>query len=168
MSARAFAEPYAHDRRHARHLQRQQLVLVAKPAKKAEIIPLVPRQFKQEKALELVYPKYTRLKIAALLGLVVGLHFVAFHYFHGKPAPEPIAKVATPPIKVERYVPPEIPPQVIQPAPPKPQPKEPPKPVKPKPAKPPVERVNPNVIEERVAPPAPEKPGPVQATGPSA
>ncbi|RYZ90178.1 MAG: energy transducer TonB [Moraxellaceae bacterium] len=167
MSARAYAEPYA-QRRHARHLQRQQLVLVAKPAKKAQLVPLIPQQFKHAKSIELIQPKYSRIKVGLLLGLVVGLHLVAFHYFHGKPVPEEIKRVATVPIKVERYVPPEIPPQVIQPEPPKPQPKEPPKPVKSKPAKPPVEHVNPNVIEQRVAPPAPETPAPAKATGPSA
>lgn len=170
MSATAFAEPYAHNRRHARHLQRQQLVLVSPPAKSAAVIPLVPRQFKSEKAAVPAAAQYSSLKIALTLCAVAGLHFLAFHYFYGKPAAAPLPKVVTPPIKVERYIPPEIPPQVIQPEPPKPQPKEPPKPVKPKPVKPPVEHLNPNVIEQKVTPPAPPAPeaAPAKATGPSA
>lgn len=170
MSARAYAEPYAHDRRHARHVLRHSRHVAHKPVKSADIIQLIPRQYKQEKAIELVYPKYRQLRGLLALALVIGLHIAGFSYFHFKPEPAATPKVQSPPIKVERYIPPEIPPQVIQPQPPPPkvEPKQPPKPVKPKPVKPP-EQQNPNVVHEVVAPPAPPAPaGAPVATGPSA
>ncbi|RYG10948.1 MAG: energy transducer TonB [Chitinophagaceae bacterium] len=166
MSARAYSEPYAYDRRHARNKLSQKNTANLKPAKSADIIPLVPRQLSQSKPIELVYPKYRKLGSSATILLIVGLHVLAFGYFYFSPPPVPEKKTQPPTIKLEKYVPPVIPPQQIQPEKPKPQKKEPPKAIKP----PVVTHENPNVVEQVVQAPAPivEEPKAEPVTGPSA
>ena len=167
MSARAYSEPYAYDRRHARNKLSQKNATNTKPVKSADIIPLVPRQLNQSKSIELVYPKYRKLSSSAATLLIVGLHILVFGYFYFSPPPAFVKPPEPPKIKLEKYVPPVIPPQQIKPEPPKPQKKEPPKVVKQQPI---VERENPNVIEQVVQPPAPvaEAPKAEPVTGPSA
>jgi periplasmic protein TonB len=143
MSARAYSEPYA--RRQVRHSQR---AAKAAPQKTADIIPLVTRQVKLDKPIEVVYPKYRRLGTGAFAAIIIGLHVLVFGYFYYQPVVEAVKKVEIPKIKLEKYTPPVIPPQQIKPEPPKPVKKEQPK-VQPK-----VERDNPNVVEKFV-PPAP-------------
>jgi protein TonB len=152
MSAHAYSEPYAHDRRHTRaqvrlregHAQRN---------KSAEIITLVPKQVKLDKPIVVVYSKYRRLGLPIFTAAVVGLHLLVFGYFYYQPIVEAVKKVEIPVIKLERYTPPVIPPQVVQP--PKQVKKEQPKPVQ---TKAPTD--NPNVVEKYV------EPGPV-AQGPA-
>jgi len=152
MSARAYSEPYAHDRRHARALVRIHESKLSQ-AKTAEVIPLVPRQVKLDKPIELVYPKYRRLGTTIFTAAMVGLHVLVFGYFYYQPIVEAVKKVEIPKIKIERYVPPVIPPQVVQP--PKEVKKEQPKP----PVQPKVVTDNPNIVEKYVAP-APVAEGP--------
>jgi len=153
MSAHAYSEPYAHDRRHVRALVRHQKGQTAK-AKSANIIPLVPRQVTFEKPIELGYSKYRRLSTPVLTAIVVGLHILVFGYFYYQPIAEAVKKVEIPKIKLERYTPPVIPPQVVQTT--KEVKKEIPKPVPQK-----VVTDNPNIIEKFV-PPAPVAEGPPQ------
>lgn len=155
MSARAYSEPYAHDRRHARHLIRHHNEKLVQQ-KSADIIALVPRQVKLDKPIELVYPKYRRLSTSVFAAAIVGLHILVFGYFYYQPIVEAVKKVEIPPIKLERYTPPVIPPQQVKPEPPKQVKKELPKPVQPK-----VQRDNPNVVEKFVAP-VPVAEGPAQ------
>lgn len=153
MSARAYSEPYASDRRQARNHQLRNTVGNTKPIKSADIIPLVPRQFKQDKSIELVYPKYRRLGSSATTLIIVGLHILVFGYFYFAPPPAIFKKPEVQTIKLEKYTPPEIPPQVVQPEKTKPKKVEPPKSILP------VERAdNPNVIEQVIEPPAPVAP----------
>ena len=152
MSAHAYSEPYAHNRRSTRAKVR------VNQGKKyngtsAEIITLVPKQVKLDKPTEVVYPKYRKLGLPLFAAAVVGLHVLVFGYFYYQPIVEAVKKVEIPVIKLERYTPPVIPPQVVQP--PKQVKKEQPKPVQQK-----VVTDNPNVVEKYVAP------GPV-AEGPS-
>ena len=166
MSARAYSEPYAYDRRHARNKLLQEKAANTAPAKSADIIPLVPRQFSQSKSIELVYPKYRKLSSSATTILIVGLHILVFAYFYFAPPPAIFKKPEVPKIKLEKYVPPVIPPQQIQPEKPKPQKQEPPKPVVKQPV---VERENPNIVEKVAPPPAPVvEAAPAPITGPSA
>jgi len=144
MSAHAYSEPYAHDRRHARALARQQQKTTR--LKSAEVINLIPRQVKLDKPIELVYPKYRRVGISLFSALVVGLHVLVFGYFYYQPIAEAVKKVEIPVIKLERYTPPVIPPQVVEQ--PKVTKKEQPKPTPQKK----VVTENPNIIEEYVVP----------------
>lgn len=153
MSARAYSEPYAHDRRHTRASVRIHTNKQAAP-KSADIIPLVPRAVKLDKPIELVYPKYRRLGTSAFAAIVVGLHILVFGYFYYQPIAEAVKKVEIPKIKLEKYTPPVIPPQVVEP--PKQVKKEQPKPIQQKPV-----TDNPNIIEKFVAP-APVAEGPAQ------
>lgn len=155
MSAHAFSEPYAHDRRHTRAQVRiKEGQAKAAQQKSAEVIPLVPRHVKLDKPIELVYSKYRRLGVPIFAAAVVGLHILVFGYFYYQPIVEAVKKVQLPVIKVERYTPPVIPPQVVQP-----------KEVKKEQPKPPVQQKvvtdNPNVVEKYVAP-APVAEGPAQ------
>jgi len=154
MSAHAYSEPYAHDRRHTRAQVRIHEGKTQRN-KSAEIITLVPKQVKLDKPIEIVYPKYRRLGVPLFTAAVVGLHLLVFGYFYYQPIVEAVKKVEIPVIKLERYTPPVIPPQVVEP--PKQVKKELPKPVPPKP----VATDNPNVIEKYVAP-APVAEGPAQ------
>lgn len=153
MSAHAFSEPYAHDRRNTRAQVRLKESKAAQ-LKSADVIPLVPRQVKLDKPIELVYPKYRRIGTTIFTAAVVGLHVLVFGYFYYQPIVEAVKKVEIPVIKLERYTPPVIPPQVVQPQ--KPVKKEQPKPVQPK-----VVTDNPNIVEKYVAP-APVAEGPAQ------
>lgn len=153
MSARAYSEPYAHDRRHTRALVRIHEKKTAQQ-KSADIIPLVPRQVKLDKPIELVYPKYRRLGTSAFAAIVVGLHILIFGYFYYQPIVEAVKKVEIPVIRLEHYTPPVIPPQVVQS--PKQVKKELPKPVQQK-----VITDNPNIVEKFVAP-GPVAEGPAQ------
>ncbi len=153
MSAHAYSEPYAHNRRHTRASVRTHESKLL-PQKSAEIIPLVQRSVKLDKPIELVYPKYRRLGTSVFAALVVGLHVLVFGYFYYQPIVEAVKKVEIPKIKIERYTPPVIPPQVVQPT--KEVKKELPKPVQQK-----VVTDNPNVVEKFVAP-APVAEGPAQ------
>jgi periplasmic protein TonB len=153
MSAHAFSEPYAHDRRNTRAQVRLKESKAAQ-LKSADVIPLVPRQVKLDKPIELVYPKYRRIGTTIFFAAVVGLHVLVFGYFYYQPIVEAVKKVEIPVIKLERYTPPVIPPQVVQPQ--KPVKKEQPKPVQPK-----VVTDNPNIVEKYVAP-APVAEGPAQ------
>jgi len=153
MSAHAYSEPYAHNRRHTRASVRT-LENKSLPQKSAEIITLVQRPIKLDKPIELVYPKYRRLGTPAFAALVVGLHVLVFGYFYYQPIAEAVKKVEIPKIKIERYTPPVIPPQVVQPT--KEVKKELPKPVQQK-----VVTDNPNVVEKYVAP-APVAEAPAQ------
>lgn len=155
MNAHAYSEPYAHDRRYIRTSVRNNNGK-AKQQKSAEIIPLVSRQIKIDKPIELVYPKYRRLGTSLFAASVIGLHILVFGYFYYQPIAEAVKKVEIPTIKLERYTPPVIPPQVVEQ--PKVTKKEQPKPV---PQKAPTN--NPNVIEEYLTP-APVAAGPAQAT----
>ncbi|HWV15559.1 MAG TPA: energy transducer TonB [Cellvibrio sp.] len=146
MSAHAYSEPYAHNRRHARHQLRTQTGKAAQH-KSADIIALVPRQVKLDKPIELVYPKYRRLTTSVFAAAIIGLHVLVFGYFYYQPIVEAVKKAEIPVIKLERYTPPVIPPQQITPEPPKPVKKQLPKPVEPK-----VQRENPNVVEQYVPP----------------
>lgn len=161
MSAHAYSEPYA--RRQARHSQR---AAKAVPHKTADIIPLVTRQVKLDKPIELVYPKYRRVSTSAFAAAIIGLHILIFGYFYYQPIAEAVKNVEIPKIKLEKYTPPVIPPQQVKPEPPKPVKKEQPK-VQPK-----VEHDNPNVVEKFVPPaPAGEAAAPVaqeKVTEPSA
>lgn len=158
MSARAYSEPYAHDRRHARHLIRHQHAK-SEQQKSADIIPLVPRQVKLDKPIELVYPKYRRLSTSVFAAAIVGLHILVFGYFYYQPIVEAVKKVEIPQIKVERYVPPVIPPQVVEP--PKQTKKE--QPPKATPKK--VVTDNPNIVEKFVPPePVAEAAKPAETT----
>ena len=154
MSAPAYSEPYAHDRRHARAQVR---IHKGKSAqlKSADVIPLVPRQVKLDKPIELVYPKYRRLGTTIFAAAVIGLHLLVFGYFYYQPIVEAVKKVEIPKIKLEKYVPPVIPPQVVEP--PKEVKKQPPKP--PVTPKPPTD--NPNIVEKYVDP-TPVVEGPAQ------
>jgi protein TonB len=154
MSAHAYSEPYAHDRRQARAHARSQQNRAAVQHKADNVIPLVARNVKLDKPIELVYPKYRRLGTTLFTAVVVGLHILVFGYFYYQPIVEAVKKVEIPKIKIERYTPPVIPPQVVQPT--KQVKKEQPKPVQPK-----VVTDNPNVIEKYVAP-APVAEGPAQ------
>jgi len=151
MSAHAYSESYAHNRRNARHLLR---IHEGKSAqqKSADIIPLVTRQVKLDKPIELVYPKYRRLGISVFAAAVVGLHILVFGYFYYQPIVEAVKKVEIPKIKLERYVPPVIPPQVVE------QPKQTKKEQPPKPVPQKVVTDNPNVVEKFVAPAPVEAP----------
>jgi len=153
MSAHAYSEPYAHNRRHTRASVRT-LKNKSLPQKSAEIITLVQRPIKLDKPIELVYPKYRRLGTPAFAALVIGLHVLVFGYFYYQPIAETVKKVEIPKIKIERYTPPVIPPQVVQPT--KEVKKELPKPVQQK-----VVTDNPNVVEKYVAP-APVAEAPAQ------
>ena len=154
MSAPAYSEPYAHDRRHTRAKVRIQEGKAAQH-KSADIIPLVPRQVKLDKPIEVVYPKYRRLGATIFAAAVVGLHVLVFGYFYYQPIVEAVKKVEIPKIKLEKYVPPVIPPQVVEP--PKQVKKEKPKPVEA--PKPPTD--NPNIVEKYVDP-TPVVEGPAQ------
>ncbi|GGY68514.1 hypothetical protein GCM10011613_10920 [Cellvibrio zantedeschiae] len=144
MSAHAYSEPYAHDRRYVRALVRNQNGKSAQ-LKSADIIPLQPRQVKIDKPIELVYSKYRRLGTTLFTAAVIGLHVLVFGYFYYQPIAEAVKKVEIPKIKLERYTPPVIPPQVVE------QPKVTKKEL-PKPASQKVVTDNPNVIEQYVAP----------------
>lgn len=158
MSAHAYSEPYAHDRRYVRALVRNQGIgKKSAQIKSADIIPLQPRQVKLDKPIEIVYSKYRKLGTALFTAAVVGLHVLVFGYFYYQPIVEAVKKVEIPKIKLERYTPPVIPPQVVE------QPKVTKKEL-PKPA--PQKKVvtdNPNIIEEYVAP-APVAAGPEPVT----
>ncbi|RYG02715.1 MAG: energy transducer TonB [Chitinophagaceae bacterium] len=154
MSAHAYSEPYAHNRRHTRASVRTHESQTY-PKKSAEIIPLTQRPLKLDKPIDIVYPKYRRLGTSLFATVVVGLHVLVFGYFYYQPIVEAVKKVEVPKIKLERYTPPVIPPQVVQP--PKQVKKELPKPVQQK-----VVTDNPNVVEKYVAP-APVAEGPAQA-----
>ena len=144
MSAHVYFEPYAHDRRYARAQVRIHEGKVLRN-KSAEIIPLIPKQLKLERPIEVVYPKYRRLGLPIFAAAVVGFHVLVFGYFYHQPLIEAIKKIEVPVIKLERYTPPVIPPQVVPP--PKQIKKELPKPVQQKSV-----ADNPNVIEKYVAP----------------
>ncbi|MES2673739.1 MAG: energy transducer TonB [Pseudomonadota bacterium] len=146
MSAHAYSESYAHDRRHARHVSRHHTAKTT-PQKSADIIQLVPRSVKIEKPIELVYSKYRRLTTSALTAAIVGLHLAVLSYFLYQPIAEAAKKIEAPVIKLERYTPPVIPPQQITPELPKPIKKQIPKVVEPE-----IVRDNPNVVEEFVPP----------------
>ena len=89
MSAHAYAEPYAHNRRHTRASVRlqesQQFAAQNFSQKSAAVIALVPRQVKLDKPIELVYPKYRRLGTSVFAAIVVGLHVMVFGYFYYPP-----------------------------------------------------------------------------------
>ncbi len=144
MSAHAYSEPYAHDRRHVRALVCHQQGKSVQQ-KSADVIPLVTRPVKLDKPIELVYSKYRRLGTTLFTAAVIGLHVLVFGYFYYQPIVEAVTKVKIPTIKVERYTPPVIPPQVVEQ--PKATKKELPKPVPQK-----VATNNPNIIEQYVAP----------------
>lgn len=151
MNAHAYSDPYAHDRRYVRTLVRNQNVKSGQ-LKSADIIPLQPRQVKLDKPIELVYSKHRRLGITLFTAAIIGLHVLVFGYFYYQPVVEAVKKIEIPKIKLERYTPPEIPPQVVE------QPKV-TKKEQPKPAPKKVVTDNPNIIEEYVAP-APVVSGP--------
>lgn len=156
MSAQAYSEPYVYDRRHARHVLRN-VVPAPKSRKSADVITLVPREYKQDKQIKLVYPRYTGLSNTIALLLIVGLHLGGFAYFYFKPAP-PITLAEVPPMTVELYRPPvEVPPPPPKELPPPPPKVEKPKPVvKPKPTpEPVVQQVVETPPPEPVAPPPP-------------
>lgn len=153
MSALAYSEPYSHNRRHARALARIQNGQSAQQ-KSADVIHLIPRHVAVDKPIELVYSKYRRLGTTLFAAAVIGLHLLVFGYFYYQPIVEAVKKVEIPKIKIERYTPPVIPPQVVEQ--PKVTKKEQPKPVPQK-----VATNNPNVIEEYVAP-IPVAAGPAQ------
>jgi protein TonB len=160
MSAHAYSEPYAHDRRYVRALVRNQgeANRTGKSAqlKSADIIPLQTRQVKLDKPIEIVYSKYRKLGTVLFTAAVIGLHVLVFGYFYYQPIVEAVKKVEIPQIKLERYTPPVIPPQVVE------QPKVTKKEL-PKPSPKKVVTENPNIIEEYVTP-APVAAGPAPAT----
>jgi protein TonB len=153
MSAHAFSEPYAHDRRSTRAKVRIHESKTQRN-KSAEIITLVPKNVKLDKPIQAAQPKYRRLGVPLFAAAVVGLHLLVFGYFYYQPIVEAVKKVEIPVIKLERYTPPVIPPQVVQP--PKQVKKEQPKPVQQK-----APTDNPNVVEKYVAP-GPVSEGPSQ------
>lgn len=160
MSAHAYSEPYHYDRRHAR----QQLRHV-QPAqrKSADIVQLIPREYRNEKQIVLVYPKYKGLLGTLAAALIIGLHIAAFAYFYFKPE-VPITQAEIPPMTVELYRPPvEQPPAPVIPEelPPPPPPKvEKPKPVEKPKAKPIAPKPEPVVQKVETPPPAPVAPPP--------
>jgi len=167
MSAHAYSEPYHYDRRHVRHQLRH-----GQPAqrKSADIVQLIPRDYRHEKQIVLVYPKYWRLLGTLAAALIVGLHFAVFAYFYFKPE-VPVTQAEIPPMKVELYRPPveqQPAPVIPEDLPPPPPPKvEKPKPVKKPKPKPIAPKPEPIVQKVETPPPAPVAPPPPQPITPA-
>lgn len=138
MSASAYASS---NRRHARYYVHDLTALPQKPKRKAEVIPLVPRQ---QKLLDAPPPKSFGSSIVLTLIIVAAAH-LAVGWTLYRPPQVAITKADIPPMTVEFYRPP-----VEQPPEP-PQPKEEPPPVVEKP-KPIIKKEAPKPIEKKPEP----------------
>lgn len=160
MSTPAYASS---NRRHARHYVRDLNAAPSRPLRKAQVIPLVPRQ---QKLLEVSQQKSFKGLVLLSMAAVAAVH-LAIGWAIIQPTELPITKAEIPPMTVEFYRPPvEQPPEPPQPKeePPPPEPVvEKPKPVIKKEVPKPIEKQpepEPAVQEVAVVEPAPEPPPP--------